>query len=455
MTSDTIIACNVACLTQEIDWFSQVLALRIKLYFKQETGHCHINQLAPPDLSVHGEAAYAKAVEEHQLSNEQRLIIMLALAPALAPNLLDNLFIRNAEIDRPYSEFGGIAGSTQGSFMPGVETALFILAGDDLATRIKVSTLLEADSPLLTSGIVDKKAHGQKQESEPLGDAAIVINDHYRQLFTTGQSPKLEQSSNFPAKLITTTLDWAHLVLAKKTANEVDKLVLWGKHADLIMNDWGLQKTLKPGYRALFYGPPGTGKTLTATLLGQQCDSDVYRIDLSAVVSKYIGETEKNLENLFKQAQNKNWILFFDEADALFGKRSSGSSSNDRHSNQEIAYLLQRIEDFPGMVILATNLKANVDEAFARRFQSMIFFPLPDETQRLELWQYSLNDRLQPDQADQLKDIAKRFELSGGAITNVVRYAALCAVQRGSDYIQYHDLEQGAVKELRKEGKMV
>ncbi len=455
MTSDALVASNVACLTQEIDWFAQVLALRIKLYFKQETGHCHINQLASPDLSVHTEAAYAKAVEEHQLSNEQRLIIMLALAPALVPNLLDNLFIRNPEIDRPYSEFGGVAGSTQGSFMPSVETALFVLAGDDLATRIKVSTLLEAGSPLLSCGIVDKKIHLQKNEGGPLGDAAIVINDHFRQLFTRGQSPKLDHSSNFPAKLITTNLDWAHLVLAKKTANEVDKLVLWGKHADLIMNDWGLQRTLKPGYRALFYGPPGTGKTLTATLLGQQCDSDVYRIDLSAVVSKYIGETEKNLENLFKQAQNKNWILFFDEADALFGKRSSGSSSNDRHSNQEIAYLLQRIEDFPGMVILATNLKANVDEAFARRFQSMIFFPLPDETQRLELWQYSLNERLQPEQTDKLKDIAKRFELSGGAITNVVRYAALCAVQRESDYIQYHDLEQGAVKELRKEGKMV
>lgn len=433
---------NVSCLQQEIDWFSQVLALRFKLYFKQEAGHHHINQVVAPDLSKYPDAAYAKVVQQYQLDRDHRLIILLALIPHLQPHLLDHLFVRNPNIDRPYSEFGGISSNNHCGFIPSSETAIFLLAGDDLATRIKVSTLLEADGTLLTSGILARAE-------------ALVISNHYRLLFTRGQGEKLDHSSSFPAKLITTNLDWDHLVLGQKTANEVDKLVLWGKHASKIMHDWGLQKTLKPGYRALFYGPPGTGKTLTATLLGQQCNSDVYRIDLSSVVSKYIGETEKNLENLFRQAQNKQWILFFDEADALFGKRSSGNSANDRHSNQEIAYLLQRIEDFPGMVILATNLKANVDDAFARRFQSMIYFPLPDETQRLSLWQYSLNERLQPDQQAQLKTIAKRFELSGGAITNVVRYAALCAIQRGREFIHFQDLEQGAVKELRKEGKMV
>ncbi len=117
------------------------------------------------------------------------------------------------------------------------------------------------------------------------------------------------------------------------------------------------------------------GKSLTASLLGKSANMDVYRIDLSKVVSKYIGETEKNLSNIFDMAENKDWILFFDEADALFGKRTSASDSKDRYANQEVADLLQRIEDFPGIVILATNLKSNLDEAFARRFQSMIYFP--------------------------------------------------------------------------------
>ncbi|MCJ8270101.1 MAG: ATP-binding protein, partial [Psychrosphaera sp.] len=227
----------------------------------------------------------------------------------------------------------------------------------------------------------------------------------------------------------------------------------WIQHSHTILEKWGLQKTLKPGYRSLFYGPPGTGKTLTATLIGDQLGLDVYRIDLSSMVSKYIGETEKNLANLFDQAQSKRWILFFDEADALFGTRSQGSSANDRHANQQVAYLLQRIEDFPGIVILATNLRANIDEAFSRRFQSLIYFPMPDAEQRLLLWQSILNGHCELASGQDLSDIAEKYELSGGAITNVVRYAAICAIEADSDTISYQDLRKGVAKELRKEGR--
>jgi SpoVK/Ycf46/Vps4 family AAA+-type ATPase len=219
------------------------------------------------------------------------------------------------------------------------------------------------------------------------------------------------------------------------------------------MDDWGLGKSVKPGYRSLFYGPPGTGKTLTATLIGAEAGADVYRIDLSMVVSKYIGETEKNLANVFDQAQNKNWILFFDEADALFGKRTQTSSSNDRYANQEISYLLQRVEDFPGVVILATNLKANIDEAFARRFQSVIYFPMPDAEQRLRLWN-GVFSRTTPRAADvDLESIAEQFELSGGAIINVMRYAAIKALQDSTPAVTQQYLLDGIAKERLKEGK--
>lgn len=147
------------------------------------------------------------------------------------------------------------------------------------------------------------------------------------------------------------------------------------------------------------------------------------------VVSKYIGETGKNLANVFDQAENKNWILFFDEADALFGKRTQASSSNDRHANQEISYLLQRVEDFPGTVILATNLKANIDEAFARRFQSVIYFPTPEADLRLRLWQGVLGDKCRLAEDVDLVDLAEKYALAGGAILNVVRYG-LCGIQK-------------------------
>jgi len=138
-----------------------------------------------------------------------------------------------------------------------------------------------------------------------------------------------------------------------------------------------LQKSLPvKNKRILFVGAPGTGKKIAASLIGQQLGIDVYRIDLSMVVSKYIGETEKNLKKIFDEAEHKNWILFFDEADALFGKRTNVRDAHDKYANQEIAYLLQRIENYNGIVILATSIKNNIDEAFKRRLQTIIHFPL-------------------------------------------------------------------------------
>ena len=205
----------------------------------------------------------------------------------------------------------------------------------------------------------------------------------------------------------------------------------------------------------MFYGPPGTGKTLTASLLGKSAGLDVYRIDLSMVVSKFIGETEKNLANVFDQAENKNWILFFDEADALFGKRTQASSSNDRHANQEVSYLLQRVEDFPGVVILATNLKANLDDAFSRRFQSMIYFPMPGPEQRKALWEKAFSDHTVLDENFNLDELAYKHEMAGGAIINVVRYSSMKALKRGDNRILRKDVVDGIRKEFGKDGKIV
>jgi len=143
-----------------------------------------------------------------------------------------------------------------------------------------------------------------------------------------------------------------------------------------LINRESTEKKLKPGYRTLFYGPQGSGKKLTAVLIGKEFDKPVYKIDLSNLVSKYIGETEKNLRIIFDSAEGKEWILFFDEADALFGERTGVKDAHDRYSNQEVSYLLQRIEDYNGLVILATNMKNNIDEAFIRRFNLIIRFPL-------------------------------------------------------------------------------
>jgi len=191
--------------------------------------------------------------------------------------------------------------------------------------------------------------------------------------------------------------------------------------------------------------------------VGIRTGFDVYRIDLSQVVSKYIGETEKNLSRIFDRAEHQNWILFFDEADSLFGQRTQTKSSNDRYSNQEVSYLLQRIEDFNGVIILATNLKENIDEAFTRRFQSVINFPIPDENQRYLLWKKILGTSMPMSDDIDLHQIAADYRFAGGSIINVVRFGALRAVQRknGSAELNSSDLQEGLRRELKKQGKTI
>ena len=282
----------------------------------------------------------------------------------------------------------------------------------------------------------------------------IILQQEYVDLFTTGTVSKPSFSPDFPAKLVTTKMEWDDVILNAKTAQPINDIKIWLQHNAHFMDDWGMDKKIKPGFRALFYGPPGTGKTLTATLLGKQFQKDVYRIDLSQVVSKYIGETEKNLEKIFIKAENKNWILFFDEADALFGKRSNVQNAHDKYANQEVSYLLQRVEDFPGLIILASNYKNNIDQAFIRRFNSMIHFPMPNAEERYKIWKAAVPVKAALDNDIDLVSIGGKYELSGSAIVSVIHYASLQTINRGSLIISKQDILEGIRREYEKEEKV-
>src|SRR2546429_3695822 len=190
---------------------------------------------------------------------------------------------------------------------------------------------------------------------------------------------------------------------------------------------------------------------MTACPLGKSTGREVYKVDLSLVVSKYIGETEKNLARVFDQAQHKGWILFFDEADALFGKRSETKDAHDRYANQEVSFLLQRIETFDGIAILASNQRENLDSAFTRRFESIIYFPLPRPEERLRLWQQGLSPQARCEPALDMPTLAREHALSGGAIMNVLRYASLQALARHSAVLTLDDILQGIRREYAKE----
>jgi SpoVK/Ycf46/Vps4 family AAA+-type ATPase len=264
-----------------------------------------------------------------------------------------------------------------------------------------------------------------------------------------------EFSTEFPATRISTNRDWSELVLDDQTMAQVNEIKLWVKYGERIRKEWGLESRIKPGYRALFYGPSGSGKTFTATLLGKEVGKDVFCVDLSMVVSKFIGETEKNLSHVFEVAENKDWILFFDEADALFGKRTNVKDSHDRYANQEVAYLLQRVENYRGLVILSTNFKSNIDEAFARRFQVMVPFRMPEPEQRKRLWYDTFSSSVILEKDIDLNFISEEYELSGGSIVNVVQYCSLMAMSRGECIIRKDDIIEGIRKEFAKVGKIL
>jgi len=172
------------------------------------------------------------------------------------------------------------------------------------------------------------------------------------------------------------------------------------------------------------------------------------------MVSKYIGETEKNLANLFDKAEKKDWILAFDEADALFSKRTSVKSSNDKHANQEVAYLLQRIESFSGLVILTSNFKGNMDEAFIRRFNAMIEFPLPTREQRFKIWQNTFPDKIKFENDWPICDLASQYELAGGNIVNVIQHSCMNAIDKGDRIVRLEVVEMGIKREFEKMGKV-
>lgn len=441
-------AVHAAAIEQELLWLEGVIHLRLEQHFQQQP--VGFEAAAPPPALPPGSALSA-LVDELGLEARERAVLALATAPHIRPGMLDLLFVRNQNLDRGFTEFGGWKAQRHGGFLPTGETAAFLVAGDRLAARIALLGMFDPNHPLVARDIV--RLDGEGTGNEPQLSGALTVSAESLQRLQTGTAEKPDYNIQFPAKRITTDMNWSDLVLSPDVMDEIDAIRTWLSEGPQLMRDWGLARVVKPGYRSLFYGPPGTGKTLSATLLGQSTGVDVYRIDLSMVVSKFIGETEKNLARVFDQAQSRHWILFFDEADALFGKRSAVQNSNDRHANQEIAYLLQRVEDFPGVVILASNLRGNLDEAFSRRFQSMVYFPMPDAGQRLRLWQSLLPQvgRVAPDV--DMEALAERYVLSGGAIVNALRFAVLQAARTGASRIGMSHLRVALAKELGKEGR--
>ena len=257
------------------------------------------------------------------------------------------------------------------------------------------------------------------------------------------------------ARRIEPRVGWDDLVLPAPVLAQLEGLAGRARNRDRVLDEWGMGERSSKGraVTALFAGDSGTGKTMSAEVLAGDLGLDLYVIDLSSVIDKYVGETEKNLDRIFAEADRINGVLLFDEADAIFGKRSDVKDAHDRYANVEVAYLLQRMELFDGLAILTTNLRANVDEAFTRRLDAIVGFPLPEEDDRRRLWATHLRPGLpQADDLD-LDFLARAFKLSGGSIRNIALAGAYLTA--AADHpVRMADLIRGTEAEYHKLGHL-
>ncbi|WP_343679601.1 ATP-binding protein [Chryseobacterium arthrosphaerae] len=402
-----------------------------------------------PEFNTHDYEGFqlGNYISGKELTHQEVVILLMALVPRLDPLLLKRIYL-----EFPGNELFDFCATNENGrlFNPTIQAVQYILGGDSISERLAALDYLGPDSVLIKEEVLVFSTH----EHTAINSQINVHHEAFNKIiFGVELLPKM--SNDFPAEQIHTGRSWSDLILPQATLDELQSIEGWYNSSHILMEDWGMQKKLKPGFRVLFYGEPGTGKTLAASLLGKYTKRPVFRVDVSMLISKYIGETEKQLAKLFDKAENKNWILFFDEADAIFGKRTSVKDAHDKYANQEVSYLLQRIETFSGLIILASNFKNNMDKAFTRRFHSCIQFNNPKHEERLRIWQQNLPEQLQLEGID-IDQIAKRYELTGSNIMNVIQDVSLKAIaSNGPGYKVNPDmLLESIKKEYVKEDKI-
>lgn len=417
-------------LIDELNWLESCIDIRIK-----RSSSSLENDLPPPPVIAAG-SAYASFVQSNNLSANERLVLALCLAPHLRPNMFNEL-ADDVEIFRRVK----LAKSQSGiALLPTAETALFIIAGEDIDLRLRAGVIFETEHLFYKQSVI---SIGETPKEEPVFNGIISLSSSFADLFIRNKYSRPRFSSDFPAHLLQTRLDWDDLLLMPSTKARLEEAKAYLRHYQTLVSEWGMQKHAKPGCRILFYGDSGTGKTLAATLLGKHLNRDVYSVDISAVSSKYVGETTKRLDSLFNIAESKGWIIFIDEGDALLGQRratDAGGNGASHYANQDTAFLLQRIEQYDGIIIVATNFRGNIDQAFTRRFQYMVKFQAPDPQMQYQLWMENLPKKCPLAPGIDLMMLIQRHPLSPASIINVIFRLSVLALQKGAQQISLEDL---------------
>ncbi|MGL4599362.1 MAG: ATP-binding protein [Bacteroidia bacterium] len=455
LLNDAGIITNCAALDDDYKWVQAVFEQRIR--FKDEQNNKYddnwlFTELPPPDINVH-QGPYAALVQYYNLNAAERFLLLLTLSPHQRPFLLSEYrdawnTASHAYLDR----LGGVIQKASRRFIPTMQTILYMLAGGNNMEQARYWKQIFADSTLIKEQIIVLKICEDNSPSSIAiqREQAPELAPEFADFLLYGREPRPDYGRDFPATLLTTKLEWKNLIVQRATMREIKEVMKWAKIGPRLAKR--AAGTLKATYPVLFYGPPGTGKSFTAALIGKEYGKHVFRVDLSQIVSKWVGETEKNLARLFDRAQSKNWILFFDEADALFAQRTNVSDAKDKWANLEMSYLLQRIEEFDGLCILATNLLDNLDGAMRRRFRIMTHFPRPKRDERLQIWK--LAKPAGYDMPPDLKyDVVAGYDLTGANIANIVFNCCVAAEERGETVMNTADMSYFINLEFSKENR--
>jgi len=444
-----LIGKNAEVLKNELKWLKSLLQKRVEYMNDAELIDFPL-ELNPPQI-VHSDTPYAQFIHRFELNEYERLMLIMALAPAYQPEVFGLLLEKERGFRLKYDEFGGITDNLNFQFLPTLKTIVYLLAGENAALTGTYYTKLIEENNLADEQIILLRNLGT--DNDRMINHELKLIPEYVAHLTRGREAVPAFNSDFPAKQLNSRYNWDDLVVTPYTRERLELIMDWVNYRDKVMERQGELGKVKDGFPVLFYGPPGTGKTMAATLIGKITQKDVFQIDLSMVVSKYIGETEKNLSRLFDKAERKNWILFFDEADSLFGKRGMVKDAHDKYANQEMSYLLQRMEQFSGLTILATNFDQNLDPALTRRFQAKVYFPAPTKDERFTLWEKSLPKGYHYEPTILFDKVAERFDLTGANIANILKICSVKAEKRGDGIIVLKDIVDAIRIEYSKENK--
>lgn len=405
---------NIKGLQTELNWLTKIIEHRTNAHVNNDSFDQSLFELI--DLK---NGSYSDLIQKFNFSLVERITLALSILVNIKPEVFDCFLTVNQNTGKPFREYGGIIDKSTFQFKPTLRTAIFLLSGGNNEKFIHYQNILRLNNKLFTEQIVNLYSVGEHQNYLP--DSLIQLDSAYIDYLLAGDIPRLDSGSNFPAKLLETNKTFDDLVLKESAKQQLQPALNYVKVQKELYSDDAVNGKLNKGFVLLLHGPPGTGKTLTASIIGNELNTQVYQIDSSLVVSKYIGETEKNLERVFSRLEGKNCILFFDEADAMFGKRTEVLDSKDRYANQGVSYLLQRMEKFDGLIILATNYEKNFDDAFKRRILTKIHIGRPDVSERIQLWNNALPNGYSFSSTDFVDALSEHFNFTGANISVAVK----------------------------------